>query len=251
MNDHELLRYSRQIILPNFGYQNQEKLANAHVLLIGVGGLGSPAALYLASSGIGELSLVDFDQVELSNLPRQILHSEKNLNQKKIESAAKSLIEINSKLKLNLIDKKISSAQELEQLCINADIILDCSDNFATRYAVNRACVKTKSTLVTAAAVQFFGQLSSYDFSIADSPCYQCLYPDNEATQEQVLTCADNGILAPIVGTMGLLQALETIKIICGIDNNLNSKLLIFDGLDMSFRTLNISKDKHCPVCNC
>lgn len=246
MDDKQLLRYSRHLLLPQMDYAGQEKLLNAKVLIIGIGGLGSPAALYLAASGIGEITLVDDDVVELSNLQRQIVHSQSTIGLNKAESAKHNLVKLNSTIKITVISKRLDKKELLTQ-CKNHDVVLDCTDRFASRFALNQACVTTKSNLVSAAAVGFDGQISSFRLSDNTSPCYQCLYTDNLG--EDTL-CSENGILSPVVGIMGVLQALETIKILTDVGNTLVGKLLLFDGMNTEFRTVKLNKDPKCKICD-
>ena len=245
MNDEQLLRYNRHIMLPQIGIEGQQKLRDAHVLIIGLGGLGSPAALYLATAGIGKLTLVDDDKVELSNLQRQIIHRSQNIGEKKVASAKSNLLAINHEIDITTIDHRldeVSLSQHIEQ----ADVVLDASDNFDTRFAINRACVAKKKPLVSGAAIQFDGQISVFDSRNEYCPCYSCLYPDKG---EDNLTCSENGILAPVVGIIGSMQALEAIKLICQIGEPLYGRLLLFDALSLQWRTMNLKKDPSCPVC--
>jgi molybdopterin-synthase adenylyltransferase len=244
VDDSELIRYSRQITLPEIDYEGQEKLRNAKVLIIGIGGLGSPAAMYLASSGVGSLILVDDDEVDLSNLQRQIAHNTQSIGINKAKSAMQTLADLNPEVHINAIPKRLNDT-ELQKQCEKVDLVLDCTDRFSSRFAINRACVATQTPLVSAAAIRFDGQLSSYSMQ-PDTPCYQCLYPDGN---DEEMLCSENGILAPVVGLMGVAQALEAVKIITGVGENLFGKLMIFDGKNMEFRTLNLSKDNQCPVC--
>ena len=245
MNDEQLLRYNRHIMLPQIGIEGQQKLNEAHILIIGLGGLGSPAAMYLTTAGIGKLTLVDDDIVELSNLQRQIIHREKNIGESKVASAKGNLLAINPETEINTIDHRLDKTSLLEQIKL-ADVVLDASDNFDTRFAINRACIEQKTPLVSGAAIQFEGQISVFDSTDEDCPCYSCLYPDKG---EENLTCSENGILAPIVGIIGSMQALEAIKLICQIGQPLRGRLLLFDALSLQWRSMNFKKDPHCPVC--
>ena len=245
MNDEQLLRYNRHIMLPQIGIEGQQKLRDAHVLIIGLGGLGSPAAMYLTSAGIGRLTLVDDDTVELSNLQRQIIHRSQNIGDSKVASAKSNLLAINHEIDIATIDHRLDEAalsQQIEQ----ADVVLDASDNFDTRFAINRACVAQKTPLVSGAAIQFDGQISVFDSRDKHCPCYSCLYPDKG---EDNLTCSTNGILAPVVGIIGSMQALEAIKLICQIGEPLYGRLLLFDALSLQCRTMSLKKDPNCPVC--
>lgn len=244
-SDEELLRYSRHILLPELDVQGQLKLARSRVLIIGLGGLGSPVALYLAASGVGHLVLVDDDRVDLSNLQRQIVHREAALGVNKARSAAKALFEVNSAVAVTVIEARLDEA-ELEAQARQADVLVDCSDNFITRRAVNRACVAAKTPLVSGAAIRLEGQLAVFDPREAASPCYQCLYP--ELSDEQ-LTCAESGVMAPVVGVIGSLQALEAIKLLASVGQASWGRLLLFDALAGQFRHFTLTKDLACPIC--
>lgn len=246
MNDEQLLRYNRHILLPQIGIEGQQKLQEAHVLIIGLGGLGSPAALYLATAGVGQLTLVDDDTVELSNLQRQILHRNQNIGQSKVESAKSNLHAINHETNIIAIDHRLDESSLTRQVQL-ADIVLDASDNFDTRFAINRACIEQKTPLVSGAAIQFEGQISVFNSRDEHCPCYACLYPDKG---KENLTCSENGILAPIVGIIGSMQALEAIKLICHIGKPLYGRLLLFDALALQWRSMNFKKDPACPVCS-
>ncbi len=246
LDDTQLLRYSRQIMLPQFGIKAQQTLSQSHVVIMGLGGLGSPAALYLAAAGIGQLTLVDFDKVELSNLQRQIIHTTHTIGQSKVASASTQLAAINPDINLHCISEKIDLRQ-LEKLFTTTDCVLDATDNFKSRFQINQACVQQKTPLVSAAAIRFEGQLGVFDSRDKDSPCYACLYPQSG---EENTTCSENGILAPVVGIMGCMQALETIKLLCNIGDNSTGKLQLFDALTMQWRTLKLKKDPDCPVCS-
>jgi len=245
VDDEALKRYSRHILLPQFGFEGQERLNQAKVLIIGVGGLGSPAALYLGASGVEKITLVDDDTVEISNLPRQIVHNQDTLGLNKTQSAKLAISRINDTIKINPITRRLTGDKLLKE-CHGHDIILDCTDRFTSRFAINQAAIESKTPLVSAAAVGFDGQISSFIPQDKSSPCYQCLYADG--FPEDTL-CSENGILSPVVGTMGLLQALEAIKIITAVGDTLLGKLLIFDGLTTSFRTLKLKKDPACAAC--
>lgn len=245
MNDDELLRYNRQILLPEIDIHGQEKLLNARFLLIGAGGLGSPAAMYLAAAGAGTLVITDPDLVELSNLQRQLLHHDRDIGRPKAESARDTLLLINPRLRLVAIAARLEGDVLLREVAA-ADVVLDCSDNFATRFAVNAACHAAHTPLVSAAAVRFEGQLTAFDSRRADSPCYACLYGDGP---DDALNCTDNGILAPVVGALGTLQALEAIKLHLSIGESLTGRLLLFDALAHEWRTVRLSRDPACRVC--
>lgn len=245
-SDEQLLHYSRQIMLPHFGIEGQQQLQNAHVVIMGVGGLGSPAAMYLAAAGVGTLTLVDFDSVDNSNLQRQIVHNIDNLGQAKVESAKNTLLKINAETNIHCINKKLT-LDELKILINEVNCVIDATDNFATRFLINRACESQKVALVSAAAIQYEGQISVFDFTQNDSACYACLF--NEGGEENT-NCSDNGILAPVVGILGSMQALEAIKLICDIGETLHNRLLLFDALALQWRTMKLKKDPNCKVCS-
>lgn len=244
--DEQLLHYSRQIMLPHFGIEGQQRLHAAHVVIIGLGGLGSPAAMYLAAAGVGSLTLVDFDVVEQSNLQRQIIHRAENINATKVSSASNTLTAINPDIAIHCIDQKLTLAQ-LDKLITGVGCVIDATDNFAARFDINRACVAQRVPLVSAAAIQYEGQISVFDLRKNDSACYACLYP--EAGEENT-NCTDNGILAPVVGILGSMQALEAIKLICALGETLQNRVLLFDALALQWRTMNLKKDPGCPVCS-
>lgn len=245
LNDQELSRYSRQILLSEIDYDGQLQLANSHAVIFGLGGLGSPASLYLAAAGIGKLTLVDFDEVDDSNLQRQIVHREVNIGELKVESAKSNLSQLNRFIDINSLGKTLNE-NEVAKLIATADVVLDCTDNFQTRFMLNRACFNAKKPLVSGAAIRWEGQLSTYDFRKDDSPCYQCLYP-NEGGEE--LTCSRNGVLSPVVGMVGSMQAVEAIKALLNLPT-LTGKLMIIDAYSMMIRTLNLKKDSKCPLCS-
>ena len=245
-NDEQLLHYSRQIMLPHFGVEGQQKLQQAHILIMGIGGLGSPAAMYLAAAGVGTLTLVDFDTVENSNLQRQIIHNTTSIDSSKVDSARETLLKINPETKINCINKQLSQ-DELESQIATIDCVIDATDNFDTRFLINRACVKQQVPLVSAAAIQYEGQISVFDFRHDNSACYACLYAEGG---EENTNCSDNGILAPVVGILGSMQALEAIKLICKLGETLNNRLLTFDALALQWRTIKLKKDPNCTVCN-
>jgi adenylyltransferase/sulfurtransferase len=245
MNDQQLLRYNRQIMLPQIDIAGQQKIAEAHVVIIGVGGLGSPAAIYLTAAGVGTLTLVDFDKVELTNLQRQIVHHNDDIDTPKVESARRNLHAINPYVRINTLDQKPEQAT-LNNLAQSADVVIDASDNYETRFAINSACVAQRTPLVSGAATGFEGQVSVFDKREHSSPCYQCLYPQ---TGDEAETCSETGVLAPVVGVIGSVQALETIKLICGIGEPLIGRLLILDSLTMKWHSLRLRQDPACPVC--
>jgi len=245
MDDQQLLRYSRQILLPRFGVEGQQKLLDAHVAVIGAGGLGSPVAMYLVSAGVGQLTIADHDSVDLSNLQRQILHDSHDLGSPKVESARQRLTALNPGVEVTALHARLDTPQ-LQELAQQVDVIVDASDNFATRFAINAACVTTGTPLVSGAAVRLEGQLSVFIPARPDSPCYRCLYREGEEPDQ---TCTDNGVIAPIVGVIGSLQALETIKLLTGIGTTLCGHLLVFDGLYQEWRKIRLNRDPDCPVC--
>lgn len=245
MDDQQLLRYSRQILLPQIDAPGQQTLLDARVLVVGAGGLGSPAAMYLASAGVGHIVIADDDVVELSNLQRQILHGESDLGRPKVESARDTLHDLNPDVAVTTLHTRLDKPGLQEQV-EQADLVLDASDNFTTRFAVNAACVQHGTPLVSGAAIRLEGQLSVFIPQRADSPCYRCLYREGEEPDQ---TCSDNGILAPVVGVIGSLQALEAIKVLLKIGEPLCGRLLIFDALYHEWRNIKLARDPHCPVC--
>ncbi len=245
MDDQQLLRYSRQILLPQVGYEGQQKLLEARVLLVGAGGLGSPVAMYLAAAGVGQLTIADDDEVDLSNLQRQILHRQRDLGRPKAESAKDTIASLNPDVTVTPLQARVGGAQ-LGELVRQCDLVVDASDNFATRFAINEACVVNRKPLVSGAAVRMEGQVAVFIPTRDDSPCYRCLYREG-ADPEQ--TCADNGVLAPVVGIIGSVQALEAIKVMLGLGESLCGRLLVFDGLYGEWRSVRLRKDPACPVC--
>ncbi len=245
MNDEELLRYSRQIMLPQIDIGGQQRLLAARMLIIGAGGLGSPAAMYLAAAGVGHLVITDPDTVELSNLQRQLLHRAADVARGKADSARDTLLDINPHIQVTAIDQALAGDQ-LDAEVGRADVVLDCSDNFITRFAVNASCVQQQTALVSGAAIRFSGQLAVFDASLQESPCYRCLYTPGEETGQN---CTDNGVLAPVVGIIGAMQALEAIKTVLGIGDRQAGRLVLFDGLTHEWRTLTLPRDPECPVC--
>ena len=244
LNDAELSRYSRHILLPEVDYAGQLKLTQSHAVIFGLGGLGSPAALYLASAGIGTLTLVDFDHVDDSNLQRQIAHREQNIGQSKVASAKANLQALNHRIQIHTVDTQLTQ-QETLALIQTADVVLDCTDNFDSRFLINQSCFQAKKPLISGAAIRWEGQLSTYDFRKPDSPCYQCLYPKS-STQDT--SCSQNGVLSPVVGIIGSMQATEAIKALLNLPT-LTGKLMIIDAYTMMIRTLNLKKDSHCALC--
>ncbi len=246
MNDRQLLRYSRHILLNEIGIEGQQRLIDARVLVIGLGGLGSPAALYLAASGVGRLTLCDDDTVELGNLQRQIIHRTSSVNQAKVSSAQATLHDINPEVECIALQVRADPARLLE-LGGAADVVLDCSDNFATRYAVNQACLSQRKPLVSGAAIQFDGQVAVFDFRRDDVACYNCLFPEDSHAAE--LRCATTGVFAPLVGIIGTLQAAEALKLLIGVERGLSGKLLTLNALDMNVTRSTLRKDPACSVC--
>jgi molybdopterin/thiamine biosynthesis adenylyltransferase len=247
MDDQQLLRYSRHILLPEIGIEGQQKLIDSHVLIIGAGGLGSPASMYLAASGVGTITLCDNDSVDLTNLQRQILHRTVTIGQSKVASALKALADINPEVKVVAVNERIAGERLLE-LVSQADVVLDCSDNFSTRYALNRACVRLHKRLVSGAAIRFSGQLCVFDFRLKNSPCYNCLYPAE--TEEEEMRCSTMGVFAPLVGIIGSMQASEALKLLIETGTTFYGKVMLLDALSMEIRTIKLSRDNNCSVCS-
>ena len=245
MKDDQLLRYSRQIMLPQVDIAGQQALLDSHVLIIGAGGLGSPASMYLAAAGVGKLTLVDNDTVELSNLQRQLAHTETDLGANKADSAAATLRAINSDVEVVALNRRVGTA-ELGELVSSADVVLDATDNVETRFAINRACLAAKVPLVSGAAIRLEGQIAVFDSRQSDSPCYECLYKGGEGGD---LTCADNGVFAPVVGIIGSMQALEALKLIAQFGDTLVGRLLLFDASSMQWREMKLPRDPNCLAC--
>lgn len=245
MNDDQLLRYSRQIMLPEFDVAGQDALLDAHALIVGLGGLGSPAALYLAAAGIGTLTLVDYDTVEVSNLQRQIIHDQQSLGRDKVASAADRVAAINPDTRIHTIAAKLDEPS-LDETVAGVDVVIDGTDNFAIRYAINRACFAQRKPLVSGAAIRMEGQVAVFDPRRADSPCYQCLYAD---AADVVLNCAENGVAAPLVGIVGSIQAMEAIKVVADVGATLTGYVLYLDAKRMELRKLKLSRDPNCPTC--
>jgi len=246
MNDDQLLRYSRHILLPEIGIEGQQRLLAAHALVIGAGGLGSPAAMYLASGGVGRITLADGDSVDLTNLQRQILHTTAAVGRAKAYSGKDTLAELNPEVAVAAVPERLEG-ERLARLIASADVVLDCCDNFATRHAVNRACVEYRKPLVSGAAVRFDGQISVFDLRRPESPCYNCLFPEDAEAEET--RCAVMGVFAPLTGIIGAAQAAEALKLLVGTGESLNGRLLLFDCLAMEWRSVNLSKDPACKVC--
>ncbi|MGR9044198.1 MAG: HesA/MoeB/ThiF family protein [Gammaproteobacteria bacterium] len=245
MNDDQLLRYSRQIMLPQIDIEGQQRLLAAKVLIIGAGGLGSPASIYLAAAGVGAITLYDDDTVDLSNLQRQIAHHTDDIGTDKVISTQQTLKKINPDTQVNAIKKRLTGRQ-LHHEINQADVVLDCSDNFATRFAINRACVEHSTPLVSGAAIRFEGQVSVFTPGRNESPCYNCLYAD---TGEDMQNCATNGVIAPITGIIGSIQALEAMKLIMNIGETLTGRLLLLDGLTMECNVMKFRRNPACPTC--
>lgn len=245
LTDHQTLRYSRHLLLEQVGEQGQLALSRAKVLIIGVGGLGSPAALYLAAAGVGELHLADGDQVELSNLQRQIIFSESDEGEPKVEAAERRLSELNSDIELVLHDEPVHE-ESLAELVADVDVVLDCTDNFKTRHQINAACQQAQVPLVSGAAIRFEGQLCVFDFKASSGPCYNCLYPQDGA--EPQMNCANSGVVGPVLGVIASLQALSAIKLIVGLPVA-HGQLQLFDGLTGDWQKFNLPQREGCSVC--
>lgn len=246
MNDEKLLRYSRHILLEGFDIAGQEKLERASVLIVGAGGLGCPAAMYLAASGVGHIVIADDDVVEMTNLQRQIAHGTPDIGFSKVSSLAATLRHINPLVHVEPLASRVED-ELLSELVTRVDIVLDCSDNFSTRFAVNRACVLGKKPLVSGAAINAEGQVSVFNLT-SESPCYACLYGEDNVSESR--TCSENGVLAPVVGIVGAMQAVEAIKLLAGYGESLDGRLMLLDAKRMEWRNLTIKKDSCCTVCN-
>ncbi len=246
MNDDQLLRYSRHILLPQIGIEGQDAIVAARVLVVGAGGLGSPAAMYLAAAGVGTLVLADGDTVDLTNLQRQILHNQGSIGRLKVDSGVEALARLNPETRVIPLARRLEGAELDEQVAV-ADVVLDCSDNFATRHAINRACVVHRKPLVSGAAVRFDGQVSVFDLRLSDSPCYHCLFPEGEDVEE--VRCAVMGVFAPITGIVGAVQAAEALKLLADCGETLTGRLLLLDALGMEWRTIRLGRDPACAVC--
>ncbi|SFK12204.1 HesA/MoeB/ThiF family protein [Methylophaga sulfidovorans] len=246
MNDEQLLRYSRHILLSQMDIEGQQRLLDSHVMIIGLGGLGAPVSMYLAASGVGHLTLVDDDVVELANLQRQIVHTHQNIGRKKVESAAEQLHALNPDIRIDMIDKRLDKPAMLAASS-DVDVIVDCTDNFETRFFLNEVSRENKIPLVSGAAIRFDGQVTVYDPRQADSPCYRCLYEDKGELQE---TCSESGVFAPMLAMIGGTQAAETLKLLAKIGTPLTGRLLLLDGLSMSWREIKLKPDPSCPVCS-
>jgi len=246
MTDDDLLRYSRHILLNEIGVEGQERILAAHVLIIGAGGLGSPVALYLGSAGVGHITVVDHDTVDITNLQRQVAHSVARVGSPKVLSIQAAIAQLNPAVRVTPIQQRADAAL-LDQLVAQADVVLDCCDNFATRHAINAACVAHQKPLVSGAAIRFDGQVCVYDARDASSPCYACVFPPEASFEET--RCATMGVFAPLVGIIGTLQAAEALKLISGAGRALTGRLLMLDGRAMEFTEVRINRHASCPVC--
>ena len=246
MNDEQLLRYSRHILLDEIGIEGQETLLASHVLIIGAGGLGSPVALYLASAGVGQITVVDHDRVDATNLQRQIAHTMSRIGTFKADSVVQAVAALNPDVQVIPIRLQADDTL-LDQLVNQADLVLDCTDNFATRHAINRACVSHRKPLVSGAAIRFDGQVTVYDSRCHDSPCYACIFPESDLPDET--RCANLGVFAPLVGIVGTVQAAEALKLLCSIGQSLTGQLLMLDGRAMQWQTMKMARNETCTVC--
>jgi len=246
VDDSQLLRYSRHILLEDIGVEGQQQLIDSHVLIVGAGGLGSPVALYLAASGVGHITIADHDVVDLTNLQRQIAHTTERVGQAKVTSAAQAMHALNPEVRVTALNHKLDATQ-LNALVPTVQVVVDCCDNFATRQAVNAACVKHQVPLVSGAAIRMDGQLAVYDARQDTSPCYACIFPPEETPEE--VRCATMGVLAPLVGVIGTMQAMETVKLLAGIGSRLTGKLQMLDGRGMEWNEMRLQRNPHCPVC--
>jgi molybdopterin/thiamine biosynthesis adenylyltransferase len=246
VNDDQLLRYSRHILLDEVGIEGQQRLVDAHVLVVGAGGLGSPVALYLAASGVGHISIADHDVVDITNLQRQIAHTTARVGQTKVDSASQAMFALNPEVRVTALPHKLDAAQ-LDALVPTVQVVVDCCDNFETRQAVNAACVKHQVPLVSGAALRMDGQLAVYDARDDKSPCYACIFPPDHAPEE--VRCATMGVLAPLVGVIGTMQAMETVKLITGIGSRLTGRLLMLEGRGMEWNDVRLQRNMACPVC--
>ena len=246
LDDAQLLRYSRHILLPELGVEAQERFAAAHALVIGAGGLGAPVAQFLVAAGFGTVTLCDPDSVDLTNLQRQILYSTTDVGAPKVAAAKARLAAINPEVNVAIVEARVGPA-ELDPLVAGADVVLDCCDNFATRHAINRACVAAKVPLVSGAAIRFDGQVAVFDARVSDAPCYHCLFGEGEELEET--RCATMGVFAPLVGIVGATQAAEALKLVAGVGRSLAGRLLLLDALTMQWREMRVPRDPACPIC--
>mgnify|MGYP006278061929 CR=1 FL=1 len=246
MDDAQLLRYSRHILLDELGVEGQQRLLDSHALILGAGGLGSPVAMYLAASGVGRITLIDDDEVDLTNLQRQIAHTTSRVGQPKVTSAREAMLALNPQVQVDTLQSRADEAA-LMQLVANVDVVIDCCDNFATRHAVNRACVAHAVPLVSGAVIRLDGQLTTYDTRHTSSPCYACLFPPDQAPEE--VRCATMGVLAPLVGVIGTLQATEALKLLAGVGRSLAGRLQLLDGRSLEWTEMRLRRQPDCPVC--
>lgn len=246
MTDEQLLRYSRHILLDDIGIEGQERILASHALVVGAGGLGSPALLYLAAAGVGRITLVDDDDVDLTNLQRQIAHTSDRVGSSKVDSAAQAMRALNPEVQLHPVQTRLND-RSLDQLVPAADVVLDCTDNYATRQAINAACVRHCKPLVTGAAIRFDAQLTVVDPRVPGSPCYACLFSPHADFEDAA--CATLGVLGPLVGVVGALQAAEALKLLCGMDSSLVGQLLMLDGRTTTWTRIKATRDPACPVC--
>lgn len=246
MTDDQLLRYSRHILLDEIGVEGQQRILDGHVLIIGAGGLGSPVALYLGSAGVGRITLVDHDTVDMTNLQRQIAHTMDRVGQHKVDSLVQALAAINPDVQVTPVMARADAAL-LDVLVSQADVVIDCCDNFSTRHAINAACIKRRKPLVSGAAIRFDGQISVYDPRSPQSPCYACVFPPDDAFEET--RCATMGVFAPLVGIVGSMQAAEALKLLCGAGTSLTGRLLMLDGRSMEWNEVRLPRNPACPVC--
>ncbi len=246
MNDDQLLRYSRHILLDDLGVEGQQRLLDSHALIVGAGGLGSPVAMYLAASGVGHITIADHDVVDLTNLQRQIAHTTERVGQTKVDSATQAMLALNPEVRVTALAHKLNAA-ELDILVPTMQVVVDCCDNFATRQAVNAACVTHRVPLVSGAAIRMDAQLAVYDARDANSPCYACIFPPDQAPEE--VQCATLGVLAPLVGVVGSLQAMEAVKLLAGLGSRLTGRLQMLDGRSLEWNEVRLQRNPSCPVC--
>jgi molybdopterin/thiamine biosynthesis adenylyltransferase len=246
VDDAQLLRYSRHILLDDLGVEGQQRLLDSHALIVGAGGLGSPVAMYLAASGVGRITIADHDSVDLTNLQRQIAHTTDRVGQPKVQSAQTAMHALNPEVQVQAIAKKLD-AKALDALLPTVQVVVDCCDNFATRQAVNAACVKHRVPLVSGAAIRMDGQLSVYDARQSDAPCYACVFPPDQMPEE--VRCATMGVLAPMVGVVGTMQALEALKLLAGMGSRLVGRLQMIDGRGLEITEMRVARQPNCPVC--
>lgn len=247
MNDTQLLRYSRHILLDEMGIEAQERLLHSSALIVGAGGLGSPAALYLAAAGLGRIVLADDDVVDLTNLQRQILHRDDRIGQSKAESGRRTMQALNPEIEIVPLTRRLAQA-DLRALLATTSVVLDCTDNFETRHAINRACVEARVPLVSGAAIRFDGQLAAFDARDEQSPCYACLFPDG--TDTETVNCATMGVFAPLTGIIGTMQAAEALKFAGGFGETMTGRLLLVDARSMRIDNVRVPRDAQCPVCS-